>query len=349
MTYCAGWKYKNSVFLLADTAATKSSAPATSHSSFGQLHAEVRGEHVEECLLKLVPIGPGTVAAIAGDVALATTCLDFLRDNFSAAPTTSGLLGFMEASLGPFDTDRAVQLLIAKSTDLGHTELLDWDTVRGLNPVVSDYYQIGSLTSYHAALTPVLLSQFVAGNLDANRMLPIAVAVVQSYGVHDNLIEMNVGGLIFGVQTATGIVSWQPDTNFVLYDPTFSTKGIITTIARDNAVVVSSSFTNDTRVFGHSTSSNGANLWTPDWLGSVRRNLDSGKTPIWIFISTVGHLITVIFRSDVHAESRYVVLSHLGDGRFDLALSPELMGLLTQPLIDRNDGSLPLRLNVRND
>ena len=92
MTYCAGWKYRDAVFLLADSAVTKSAKPINSHSSFGQLHREVRGEHVEEGLLKLVPLGPGTVAAFAGDVGLATSCLEFLRDALPTATSARDLL-----------------------------------------------------------------------------------------------------------------------------------------------------------------------------------------------------------------------------------------------------------------
>ena len=92
MTYCAGWKYKDTVFLLADSAATKITRPITSHSSFGELHAEVRGEHVEESLLKIVPIGAGTVAAYAGDVQFAANYLSFLRDGLPTAKSISDLL-----------------------------------------------------------------------------------------------------------------------------------------------------------------------------------------------------------------------------------------------------------------
>lgn len=349
MTYCAGWKYKNAVFLLADTAATKPIKPQTSHSSFGQFQAEVRGDHVEESLLKIVPIGPGAVAALAGDVGLATTCLDFLRDNLAATPILRDLLGLMATNLGPFASDRPVELLLARTSDSGESDLLHWDTIRGLNPASSDYFQIGSLTSYHAAMTPALLSQLAAGNLDSDRILPVAVAIVQSYGVYDNLVEMNVGGLIFGIQTRGGTVSWMTDTNFVLYDPSFSTKEIITAIARDNALILSSSITDDTRVLGHSTSTPRPKLWTSDWLQNAKIALDAGKTPLWIFINIVERVITVIFRSDVDAGSKYVQFRNLGEGKFDLAISPELMGLLTHPLVDRNDGSLPFRLNVRND
>lgn len=349
MTYCAGWKYKNAVFLLADAAATKPIKPQTTHSSFGQLQAEVRGEYVEESLLKLVPIGLGTAVALAGDVGLATACLDFLRDNLAATSALPDLLGRMATNLGPFSSGRPVELLLARTSDIRESELLHWDTIRGLDPAVSDYFQIGSLTSYHGAMTPALLNQFAAGNLDPDRMLPIAVAIVQSYGVYDNLVEMNVGGLIFGIQTRGGTVSWLPDTNFVLYDPSFSTKEIITAIARDNALILSSSITDDTRVLGHSTSTPNQTLWTSDWLQKAKVALDAGKTPLWIFINIGERVITVIFRSDVDADSKYVRLSNLGEGNFDLAISPELMALLTHPLVDRNDESFPFRLNVRND
>jgi hypothetical protein len=333
MTYCAGWKYKNAIFLIADTAATKPIRPSTTHSSFGQLHAEVRGKHVEEALLKLVPLGAGVVAAFAGDVSLATTCLDFLRDNLPSSSGVRSLLRSMTVSLGPFLSDRPVELLVAMTTEDGHSELLHWDTLQGVNPNAFDHCQIGSLTSYHSALTPALLSCLVTGNLDTDRMLPLVTSIVQSYGVHDDLISMNVGGLIFGIQTKLGEVSWLQDMNVVLYDPSFAFKEIISAIARDNTIVLTSSITNDTRVLGHSTSMPRKDLWSPDWIHRAKTILDSGRVPLWLFISTAGKIITLIFRSKVDVASRYVHLQNLCDGRFDLGISDELMALLRQPLV----------------
>jgi hypothetical protein len=352
MTYCAGWKYKDTVFLLADTAATKSERPNTKHSSFGELHAEVRGKYIEESLLKLVPIGSGTVAAYAGDVQLATQYLDFLRDTRPFAKDNIELLKSLTVSMGPFAPDREVALLVGSSAPDGSCEILRWSTIEGLDQSSSDFYAIGSLSSYHAALTPALLSQFVSGKLDSGRMLAIVTAIVQSYGIHDNVIDMNVGGLIFGVQTSLGAVTWQQDTNYVIYNHnnrTFSAPAIVTAIARDNALIVSSSLTDDTRVFGHSTSMPSKDLRDEKWRNNVKAALDSGRSRYWVFISTSGKVITLIDRQDINADSRYVKLSNLGNGKFDLALSQELMNLLLQPLLDRGDGSMPFRLNVRND
>jgi hypothetical protein len=349
MTYCVGWKYRDAVFLLADTAVTKNAHPSITHSSFGQLHAEVRGEHVEEGLLKLVPLNSGTVAAFAGDVGLATSCLEFIHAQMTATTRPRYLFSALTVSLGPFPEDRPVDILLAFSDDAGHCELVHWNSLQGLDPTESDYYQIGSLTSYHAALTPALLSQFVSRNMDTERMLSVVSAIVQSYGIHHDLISMNVGGLVFGVQSRLGSVTWQADTNYFLYSPDFSFRAIITAIARDNTLVVSSSITDGTLVLGHLISMPREGLWTQDWLEKTKSEIDSGTTPLWVFISTAGRVITLIVRSDVYKDSRYVKFKNLGDGKFDIGLSPELMALLQRPLQDRNDGSLPFCLNVRND
>jgi hypothetical protein len=349
MTYCVGWKYRDAVFLLADTAVTKNVQPSTSHSSFGQLHAEVRGEHVEEGLLKLVPLNSGTVAAFAGDVELATSCLEFIYGQMDAGTSLRDVCNALTISLGPFPEERPVDILIAFTDQEGRCELVHWNSSLGLDPTESDWYQIGSLTSYHADLTPALLSLFVSGSLDTERMLPVASAIVQSYGIHHDLLSMNVGGLVFGAQSRLGSVTWQPDTNYFIYSLDFSFRGIITAIARDNTLVVSSSITDDTRVFGHIISMPRQDLWTQDWVERSKREIDSGLSPLWVFISTAGRVITIIFRSDVNKDSRYVKFQNLGGGKFDIGLSPDLMALLQQPLYDRNDGSLPFRLNVRNE
>lgn len=349
MTYRAGWKYQDAVYLLADTAITKSTKPTTTHTSFGQLQDEVRSEYVEEGLLKLVPLNFGAAAAFAGDVDLGTSCLEFLRDRMTAKTSPRDLLRGLIVSLGPFPAERPVEILLAFTDEARRSDLIHWHSLRGLDSTESDYYQIGSLTSYHAAFTPELISLFVSGNLDTEKMLSVVSAIVQSYGIHDDLIRMNVGGLVFGVMSRLGTVTWQPDTNFVLYSLDLSFRAVITAIARENMLALSSSITDDTRIIANSISMPHADVLTEDWLQKAKKEVDSGTTPLWVFTSTVGRVITLIFRADINKQSRYVQFTNLGGGNFDLGMSPDLMELLHRPLEDRNDGSLPFRLNVRND
>lgn len=350
MTYCAGWKYSNSVYLFADTAATRNSPPTTTHSSFGELHAQVRGEHVEESLLKIVPLSDGTAVAFAGDVQLATSIIEFLSENLEAnANALRPLLSSVTTSFGPFSKDRGVEILLATSDSLGEPQLLYWNSVSGLDIAGSDYYQIGSLTSYHAVLTPQVLSLFARGNLAPDRLLSVLTAVVQSYGVHDNLIEQNIGGLIFGLRTHAGQIMWQEDTNFVLYDPQVMSPIWVSAFVRDNVVVLNSSQTNDIRCLAHSVSTESIQAWFDKWQGRIKSHLETDQYRYWVFIAMRDKVITVLRRDNLDRESSYVSLRKIGDGKFDMGISEELMSLLKQPLIDRQDGSLPFRLNFRND
>jgi hypothetical protein len=354
VTYCAAWKSKGTVFLLADTAVTSKTSPTTTHTSFGQLHAEVRGETVHEALLKLVPLGDGIVAAFSGEVSLANHCLDFIRDGVAQGIGLAELLAAMTVSLGPFEEDRVVELLIAASTKAGDAQLQYWDTRSGLKLDPQDCYQIGSLTSWHPELTLRLASQFHQSSLPQERVLAVMTAIVQSYGVHDNLIDMNVGGAIYGVRTGDGKVQWQPDTNFVLYDASFKFPAVICSAVRNNALAVRSTFTDDLRVFAHTTS-----LPTPDpiddeWLASVRSQLDSGRSKYWVFLSTLEKNVTVVCRADVDNPSRLVLMKvdsaipgeHENVG---LSISEELMQVLRRPVTDIRDGSIPFRLTFLND
>ncbi|MCF6155746.1 MAG: hypothetical protein E3K36_10930 [Candidatus Brocadia sp.] len=348
MTYCAGWKYRGSVFLIADTAITKPDKPSLDYSSFGQLHSDTKDGYVQESLLKLVPISEGTAIGFAGNVAVASEIIGLLKDNVAYAESARELTRFADG-MGPFDPKRGVALLIASSTPDGKSELIKWDTAKGLDKSDADYYEIGSLTSYHAALTPSVLKVLASGSLAVDRVLAIIAAIVQSYGVHDDLIQMNVGGLIFGLSTAQGKVSWQEDTNYLLYGPNISSVSYISAISRENAVIVNSSLTNDTRVFSHSVSVDQSTLLSQDWRSKVREQLDSDSFRYWVFFSLQGKVITIVIRHNLETQSKYVRLSHLGEGKFDLAISPELQAILCQPLEEKNDGSIPFRLNVRND
>jgi len=349
MTYCCGWKYTGAVYLLADTAATASSPPTNDRSSFGQLHDQVKGKkYVEESLLKLVPITSDTAIAFSGDVQLAAEIIEFLKQHFDSRETFANLFAKVNASLGPFNPARPVSLLVAHAPSNAESQLIHWNSQQGLNGNQSDYYQIGSLTSYHAALTPKILSILATGQLPLERVLSMLIAVVQSYGIFSNLIDMNVGGMISGLWVDNGSVTWQEDTNFFLYNPTFDNLNYISTFVRDDVLVVNSSFTNETRLFMHSVLTSSPQTWYKAWHLFVASHINSDKYRYWIFLSTTERNITVLCRNDFELENQYFSLQYNGDGNFDLGSSPNFMALLAEPLRDLGDDSLPFRLNFRN-
>lgn len=351
MTYCFAWKYGDNVYLLGDTAMTKSSLPKFEKSSFDQLHDKVRGEYVEESLLKIVPIAPDTAIAFAGDVQLATAIIEFLKENLCSAETFADLFRKVNASLGPFDPKQTVELLLAYAPSNGEPQLIHWDSRHGLDTNQSDYYTIGSLTSYHAALTPLVLSTLVDNKLASDRVLPTMTAIVQSYGIHNNLIEQNVGGIIFGLRVCNGEIIWQEDTNFVLYNPTaenLAGLNYISAFIRNDVLVVNSSFTNDVRVFAHSVSTSSIQAWQESWYSFIVNHIKSDRYQYWVFLSVAKRVITILRRDNFDIANKYFSLEHLGNENFSFGLSPELMALLMEPFISCDDDILPFRINFRN-
>jgi hypothetical protein len=320
----------------------------SSSSSFGEMHAQVRGEYVEESLLKLIPIAPNAAAAFAGDVALASELIMLLRDTYSESATLSELFSPLTTAMGPFDRNRPVEILVATAPTNGPVLLARWDTTNGLDSSGRDFYQIGSLRSYHSALTAELLKCLVASGVSGNRLLAVLTAVVQSFGIHDNLIEQNVGGSIFGLEITAGNVSWQADTNFVLYGPECSNIGFVSTLVRDNVLVLSSSLTSSIRILAHSITAPSISEWQRVWETSITNHLASNTCRYWIFISLLGKCITVVYRNDLQKPSRYIRTLSQGNGKFELALNSELIGILQKPLSPR-DNRIPFRLNFRND
>lgn len=346
MTYCAGWKYADNVYLIADTAVSKSAPLYSAKSSFGEQHAKVRADNVEESLLKLVPIASHAAVAFAGDVQLATEIIDFLKNNYQS--NTTGLFSSLQINLGPFDENRAVTLLFASSHPDAGPSLIRWDTVRGVEPNVSDFYDIGSLDSYHAGLTTAIQFYLAQRRLEPTRMLAMVLALVQSYGNYDNLIDKNVGGIIFGLRVHAGGVSWQEDTHFLLYGDSFSDASSVSAYVRGDALIADSTITNMIRMFSHSVSNPDHQEWLRQWEPVIQSRTWLTSCRYWIFLSKAARVITIIRRERPEPESKYMRPTGSGDN-FDLAVSNLLKQILFEPLSDRKDGSIPYRMTFLND
>ena len=223
MTYCVAWKYQGTAFIVADSAATKSVLPSLPRSSVGEAQQFMYNYSVEESLLKIVTINNNIVVAYSGDVLTATSIIDFIKNSLGLHGNVGELIKSISLSLGPFDKEWAVSLIIANI--LGNdVNLVKWDS-NNQNVFCggNDVFQIGNLQTYHSSLTHSLLSLLVSGKLPIERMLPIVTAIIQSYGVHDNMMSHHIGGMIYGISLSKHDgVRWQEDIKYVLYDPEFN-------------------------------------------------------------------------------------------------------------------------------
>jgi hypothetical protein len=102
LTFCVGWKYQGYIFLVADSAVTKSTPLTLPKSSFGETHPFTGEYYVEEGLLKLVPISNNFVVAFSGDVLMATEIIKFIKEHLRNNSDIILLFKSMVKSLGPF-------------------------------------------------------------------------------------------------------------------------------------------------------------------------------------------------------------------------------------------------------
>lgn len=334
MTYCAGWKYKGSVLLLSDAG----------HPAGGP-----HGSHAAALPLRLVELAPSMAAACSGDAETAAQIIDFLRDHCAQAGSAQELLEMLTSRVGPFDAERPVALLLASSSTHGDAELLRWTTEEGLDASASDHHQLGSHTPHHAALTPELREGLLAADLAPQRLLPIAMAVVQAQGISELAKGLSAHELVFGLRTEGGEVIWQDDTHVVVYDQDFASCAHASAQARDGAIAAHCSSSHEASVFVSASATAAERLRADDWGRSCRIERDAHRFGCWVFVRASERVVTLVIRSEVARQSRLVRVVGVNRGKMDLSFSPELMALLLQPPRDRSHGSMGLQLSVRED
>ena len=150
-------------------------------------------------------------------------------------------------SLGPFPNNDPVTLLIGNKESTG-AELYLWESRKPYEIVpVQGFSSIGSIGSYHTKLTREMVA-FLIQRFSYNHF-PLILSLVQAYGIHENVIQHNVGGIIFGASLTSDGVRWQPDTSYLLYDEDISDIQIVTCLARNNALAVYSSINKERYLF----------------------------------------------------------------------------------------------------
>ena len=344
MTQCIGWIYKNCIYMVADSAVTTEVPASLPSSSFGEVYHKVEGKTVEEGLLKLVCINDNIVIAFSGSVRKATSIIEYIKDAILLNHDIETVINGINDSLGPFDKDNGVSILVGIINNNIPIMYL-WNSCdMELRKIEDGVVHIGSTDTFHKELNRIYLSLFTKGNMPTGRLLPIFMSILQSYTVHEYMLNQFIGGIHYGLVLNSDGIMWHEDIKYVLYGLNFSNVNEITCICRDGVVIVRSSITNDTRVLLHSINTARPSEWTHKWEKHINDCFTSGKAKYWVFIGKSYRNITVINMPETMSKSKYFELKYLGDGVFDFAITEGFKELLEKPLIDRNDGSLPFRL-----
>lgn len=345
MTFCVGWKYKDSVFLVADSAITKFTPPSLPQSSFGETHPFTDEYSVEEGLLKIIPISNNFVVAYSGDVLMSTEIINFIKGNLKFYDNPELLFNSVARSLGPFEINRSVSLIIG--TTIGGTlDLLKWETEDPYNLVKgNNYLHVGSIRPFHGLMTHAILSLLAKGKLPIERMLPISTAIIQSYGIHNNMMSQYIGGMIYGLYiSSNNVICWQEDTRYILYDPTFNDVGFVTCLCREDAVSIRSTISNYTMVLLHSSNKLKPDEWNDKWKNELIKDYQSGAAKYWSFISKKYRNITVVKLPIKSNESKLFKMTHLGEGKYDFSINPKFIEFLISPVLEKDDMAIPFRL-----
>lgn len=256
MTYCCAWTDESAAYVIADAAVTRpSTSPIEDTTSFGEATSFDGGKLVEETALKVIQI-QNTAAAFAGNSATGRAVLEVYGEVLRSGQTTLVALETAMRSAQPIDRNRKAQLLVVGHDDDGPFVLLG-DAVTGLIRRTTEAAQIGSIKDWHKRATQAILTAHRASasegaRISPSRTLAHALAIAQSYGSFDYLMDIGVGGAFSGVAvTETGVV-WQPDMLYCFAGDLTDMSDCVLVVARHSTLVTVS--TEDTRVFGDTLS-----------------------------------------------------------------------------------------------
>jgi len=326
--------------LIADTLVTQG-APAPADrpaTSTGEPHRQVgENKFVHERLLKFRALKAGIAVAIAGDVQLALGITDFMEDHVGTVESAADLLPKVEASFGPFDPRRQVQLLIIQGTRDGGTAITKWDTQGGRDDT-AHYAYIGSMPTEQAERMADLFRRLIADRQPSKRaMLLAGMAFVQSLSKHEDLIEKYVGGVVCGLRVQRARTIWPGDLVIVHHrDDMTSVDGRISVHAREGIVCLNSTYhgrIGTVLVNKHETVHMGKlqQAWSKRWVPYLKDYLSKHFTTCvrWLFINLDRQApLVFVVHGRLDRASKHLRITKRPRGGYDFTFDSELAEML---------------------
>lgn len=354
MTYIAAWRLGPYAYLVADTAITvedvsgqsSSREQAASVTSFGEKDVSEPGRVVYEGVLKTINLGRAVVL-MCGDVRLARSVIGSIERCLQAG--LDGTQAFQQAIVdnGPFDdSERQIHLIVA-FPEHPQARLLAFniDGDLQIHEVPDETaVQFGSMPSKYKSIFPQMINTLKIFAGEPDRFLTGILGIVQSYGLHDYLMENSVGGTFCGAVVGSSDIRWQKDILYVLHKsqalPTTDKAPhiieMITSIVRDHVLVVRSNITDSCRYFGDSINRGLDENWRAKWWDLCFDFTSHGRFDYVVALNTDNRVVSVV-ETLGHLRTKHLRISPKGPQskeeafRLDVAFSPQLFKVMIQP------------------
>jgi hypothetical protein len=364
MTFVLAWKFRSSIYLVADTAVTADYPVVDrTYTSFEERSISQPGKSVYEGALKLINLERAAIA-VAGNSALGQSIASTFKDTLRVTGNPREALRTTVMSNGPFNSKRSCQLVVAFPSSPTPT-LLSFN-FNDNHDIIEERegccLAIGSIPEIYKNLSFQLLDLFAPGFYNKpSWFLMMALASVQSYGIHDymNIFEKGVGGAFCGLFIGEHSIEWQSDILFLLYDRgRDSNINAVESIVRDHVLVVRSLDNNNTRYFLNAISCDSIEDWYRKWFIPAHTFISYGRFDFVVLLSRRFRIITII-EMFKHQSNQFLSITRLpSDASFEqvvpdptflppyeiqleLGFTEQLCEIMDEPTPDSYDGSTP--------
>ena len=351
MTYILGWKLGPAVYIAADTALTVPGHRDQDQSSFGERVVDRPERSVFEGCLKIFDLG-GAAVAISGDVPRARRVVETFSGILEMTSNPQHSIEVALNSHGPFDPQNPISLIVAFPNSPTPT-LLSFNHDGNESLIEHEegtLVQIGSITPTHKNISGQMIANLNIFKEEPDRFLVCSLALLQSYGIYDYLLERGVGGSFCGLVVRERSIEWARDILYVLHRGLDPEVDMVSSLVRDQVLVVRSSISNSCRYFADEVSCVSFDDWKARWWDSAFEVTSQGRFEFVVLLNTESRIVSVVEMSR-NQSSDYLKLDLLPpEGpaeafRFDIAFSPLLSSAMTEATADRGDGSIPFKLN----
>lgn len=206
MTYCLGWKNRNDIFVVADSAVTftNDSANKLSHTSFGEVTVKCNNTEISESITKIHDIDNKLIIGYAGNIDNALKCIEYIRKLvISEGDSIDNALHIISRYT---DIINDVALIVG-FFDSGIAKLCKVED--GNIEFVENLVEIGSIPTSHNFSNKIRWminrgsKKFLYDGkitLTNREILQAIIITAQCYSIKYRLMDYGVGGVFYGAK-----------------------------------------------------------------------------------------------------------------------------------------------------